>query len=201
MHRPPPPLDDRLEAERPITAELLAVTARQPLELATSYLELWLRVARTAVESNQVLVFDDLVIGPPCPLVLEAAYHVRETRRAERVGRFDDEEEHWYERYGNHDADADDDDAVWEPPTTTDRALAAMELGQESDRLVDGAVVSRAVMRALQLPLEQWIPMIRLGMTMQRLLVDLADGIRIGGGVVVDARLPGEILDDSRWAA
>lgn len=197
MHRPPPSLHDRLEAERPITAELLAVSARQPLEFATSYLELWLRVARTAIESNLVLVFDDLVIGPPCPLVLEAAYHVREARRAERLRQFDDEEEHWYELH----ADDVDDDAVWEPPTTTDRVLAAMEWGQESDRLVDGAVVARAVMRALELPLEHWIPMIRLGMTMQRLLVELADGIRIGGGVVVDARLPGEILDDSGWAA
>ena len=200
MHRSPPPLDDRLEADRPITPELLAVAARQPLELATHYVELWFRVARMAVESDLVLVFDELVIGPPCPLVLEAAFHVRETRRAERRGDFDDEEEHWYDEHG--DDDGDDDGPVWEPPTITDRVLAAMASGQEADRLVDGAVVSRAVSRALDPPIAQWIAFIRLAMTMERLLVELADGVRVGGGVVVDARLRGEILDAAaRWAA
>lgn len=202
MLRQPQPLDDRLEADRPITPELLAVAARQPLELTTQYVELWFRVARIAVESNLVLVFDELVVGPPCPLLLEAAHHVRETRRGGRLGRFDDEEERWYDLHADDDGGGHDDGgAAWEPPTITDRVLAAMAPGQESDRLVDGAVVSRAVMGALDLPIEQWIPLIQLARTVERLLVELADGLRIGGGVVVDARLPGEMLDGSRWAA
>lgn len=195
MRRQPPPLEGRLEADRPITAELLAAASRQPLELAAQYGDLWLRVARLAAESDLVLVFDELVVGPPCPLLLEAAYHVRETRRAERLGRFDDEEERWYDALGH------DPDVCWEPPTTTDRVLAAMESGQESERLVDGAVVSRAVVRALDLPIEQWVPCVRLGMTMRRLLVELADGIRVGEALVADARLPGEVSDGWRWAA
>lgn len=63
MLRQTQPLDDRLEADRSITPELLAVAARQPLEPATRYLELWFRVARLAVESNLVLVFDELADG------------------------------------------------------------------------------------------------------------------------------------------
>lgn len=195
MRRQHPPLDARFEAERVITAELLAAASLQPLELAARYCDIWFRVAHSAAESDLVLVFDALVLGRPCPLLLEAAYHVRETRRAEHLGRFDDEEEHWYDLHG------DDDDAVWDPPTTTDRVLAAMEPGQESDRLVDGVAVSRAVVRTLDLPIEQWVAFFRLGMTMKRLLVELADGIRVGDAMVVDARLTGEILDDSQWAA
>ena len=135
MLRQPLPLDARIEARRPITPELLAVAAGQPLELAVTYSERWFAVAHTAVESNLVLVFDDLVIGEPCPLLLEAVHHVRTTRRAERLGDFDDEEDRWYELHGD-----DDDDSWWEPPTITDRVLDAMAEGQEFDRLVDGAV-------------------------------------------------------------
>lgn len=195
MRRQPPPLDARLEADRVVTAELLAAASLQPLDLAARYCDIWFRVARLVAESNVVLVFDELVLGPPCPLLLEAADHVRETRRAEHLGRFDDEEEHWYDEHG------DDPDAFWEPPTTTDRVLAAMASGQESDRLVDGVVVSRVALRALDLPIEQWVSFVQLGMTMKRLLVELADGIRVGHAVVVDARLPGEVRDGWRWAA
>lgn len=195
MRRRPLPLDGRLEADRPITAELLAVTAEQPLELAGRYLDLWFRTARAAVRCGLVLVFDDLVVGPPCPLLLEAAHRVRETRRAERRGDFDDEEDRWYEL---HD---DDDDAVWEPPTITDRVLDDLAAGQEADRLVDGAVVSRVVVRALDLPIEQLLPAIGLGSAVRRLLVELADGIRIADAVAVDARLPGETFESRWWAA
>lgn len=195
MRRRPLPLDGRLEADRPITAELLAVTAEQPLELAGRYLDLWFRTARAAVRCGLVLVFDDLVVGPPCPLLLEAAHLVRETRRAERRGDFDDEEDRWYEL---HD---DDDDAVWEPPTITDRVLDDLAAGQEADRLVDGAVVSSVVVRALDLPIEQLLPAIGLGSAVRRLLVELADGIRIADAVAVDARLPGEIFESRWWAA
>lgn len=199
MFRRPLPLDDRLEADRPITPELLAVAAVQPLELAAQFVEHWFRVARLAVESGLVLVFDEFVVGPPCPLLLEAAFHVRETRRAERRGDFDDEEERWYEL---HDDDDDDDDDVadWEPPTITDRVLGAMAAGQESDRLVDGDVVTRAALRTLDLPIAQLIPAFQLGTAMRRLLVELADGVRIDGAVVVDARLRGEIFERG-WAA
>lgn len=195
MRRRPLPLDGRLEADRPITAELLAVTAEQPLQLAGRYLDLWFRTARTAVRCGLVLVFDDLVVGPPCPLLLEAAHRVREIRRAERRGDFDDEEDRWYEL---HD---DDDDAVWEPQTITDRVLDDLAAGQEADRLVDGADVSRVVVQALDLPIEQLLPAIGLGSAVRRLLVELADGIRIADAVAVDARLPGEIFESRWWAA
>lgn len=196
MLRQPLPLDARIEARRPITPELLAVAAGQPLELAVTYSERWFAVAHTAVESNLVLVFDDLVIGEPCPLLLEAVHHVRTTRRAERLGHFADEEDRWYELHGD-----DDDDAWWEPPTITDRVLDAMADGQEFDRLIDGVVVPRAVARTLDLPLEEWLSLIDLDLTVRRLLVALAGGIRIAGAVVVDARSRGEIDEVSRWAA
>lgn len=203
MLRQPLPLDDRLEADRPITADLLAVASGQSIELSTTYAELWFHIARAAVESDLVLVFDALVVGEPCPLLLEAAHHVRETRRAEQLGQFDDEEERWYELHDDDEDgdDEDDGDAWWDPPTITDRVLAAMAAGQESDRLLDGAVVSRAVSRALDLPIEQWLSLIDLDVTVRRLLVELAGGIRIGGAVVVDARLRGEIYESRRWAA
>jgi hypothetical protein len=212
MIHPPLPLDDRLDADRPITPELLAVAARQPLELATRYAELWFGAARTAVESDLVLVFDEFVIGPPCPLVLEAAHHVREIRRARRRGPLDDLDDRddavrqWFDRFDDGDDDRDDgadepDDDDRDPPTIVDRVFAAMSTGPEAERLVHGAVVPRAVMRALDLPIDQWIPAIEVSRVLTLLLAELADGIRIGDGVVVDARLRGEIGDDEWWAA
>jgi hypothetical protein len=48
---------------------------------------------------------------------------------------------------------------------------------------------------------EQWFPLVRLARTLERLIADLADAVRIGDGAVVDARLPGELVDRWRWAA
>lgn len=197
--RHPPPLDARFEAAGPITAELLAIVARRPAELAADYPAAWLGAARLAADAGLVLVFDALVIGPPCPL-LEAAHHVRQVRRDEHLGRFDDED--WCVA----DDDDDDDDtfaaAVVVPPTVVDRVLAAMAAGQEADRLVDGAVLARTVSRALDLHHERWVAFVDLALAMERLLVDLAGGVRIGRALVIDARLPGEQLEDGcRWAA
>lgn len=196
MHRRhPPPLDARFEAAGPITAELLAIVASQPAELAAEYLTAWLDVAHLAADAGLVLVFDELVIGAPCPLLLEAAHHVREVRRDEHLGRFDDAD--WC-------CDDEDDDALAAvgPPTVVDRVLAAMAAGQEAERLVEGAVLARAVSRARDRHHERWVAFVRLALAMERLLVELADGVRIGPALVIDARLPGEQFEDGyRWAA
>ena len=116
----------------------------------------------------------------------------------EHLGRFDAED--WC-----FDDDDDDDDvfaAAMVPPTVADRVLAAMAAGQEAERLIEGAVLARAVSRARDRHHERWVAFVDLALAMERLLVDLAAGVRIGPALVIDARLPGEQLEDGyRWAA
>lgn len=142
--------------------------------------------------TGDVLVFDDFVVGTPCPLLLETAHRVRLMRRAEQRGLFDDEEERWYEEHP-------DDDAVWESPSIPDRVIAAMQHGQEAERVVPGSVVEHAVWRALGRPCDRLMQVVRLGVATERLVAELASAIRIGGAAVVDARLPGERFDGLRW--
>jgi hypothetical protein len=196
--RHPPPFADRVESGRPITGDLLSAASGEPLDLAERFATTWFDAARTAAVVGAVLVFDDFVIGPPCPLLLEAAHQVRLMRRAERRGLFDDEEQQWYDEHADDD---DDDDAVWERPSIPDRMLAAMEHGQESERLVHGSVVAVAVWSAFGRDRECWMPLVHLGVAMEHLLVELASAIRIGDAAVVDARLAGERMDGLGLAA
>lgn len=195
MLRHPPPLDARIEADRPITGALLAAASGQPLDLADRYCEHWIRNLRRAVASGSVIVFDSFVVGGPDALLLEVVHHIRQVRRAERLGHFDDEEEHWLEEHG------DDLDAWWEPTTTTRRVIDRMQPGQEAHRLLEGIELAREVSRELDRLHEHWVSIACLGMTIERLVLELADGIRIGDAVVLDARLRGERLDGLRWAA
>lgn len=193
--RQSPPFADRVEAGRPITADLLSAASGEPLELAERFASAWFAAACTAAVAGAVLVFDDFVIGPPCPLLLETAHCVRLMRRAECRGLFDQEEEEWYDEH------ADDDDAFWEPPSIPDRVIAAMQHGQESERIVPGSVVALAVWRAFGQDPGCLTSLVHLCITIELLLVELADAIRIGDGAVVDARLLGERVDGLRWAA
>jgi hypothetical protein len=193
--RHPPPFDDRVDAGRPITGHLLSAASGQSLELAERFASVWFDAARTAAAARDVLVFDDFVIGAPSPLLLEAAHQVRLMRRAERRGLFDDEEERWYDEH------ADADAAVWERPSIPDRVLAAMRSGQESERLVLGSVVWSAVWRAFGRDRECWMPLVHLGLAVERLLVELASAIRIGDAAVVDARRADERMDGLGLAA
>jgi hypothetical protein len=193
--RHPPPFDDRVDAGRPITGHLLSAASGQSLELAERFASVWLDAARSATAAGDVLVFDDFVIGAPSPLLLEVAHQVRLMRRAERRGLFDDEAERWYDEH------ADDDDAVWEPPSVADRVLAAMRFGQESERIVLGSVVWSVVWGAFGRDRACWVPLMHLCIAMEHLLVELASAIRIGDAAVVDARLAGERMDGLGLAA
>ena len=196
-YRQPPPFADRIDAGRPITGHLLSAVSGEPVELSERFASTWFDAARGAALAGDVLVFDQFVIGLPCPLLLESAHHVRLMRRAERRGVFDEEERQWYDDH------ADDDEAWWEPPSIPDRVIAALQHGQESERVVMGSIVAQTAWRAFGRDLECWMSLIHLNLTIQRLVVELASAIRIGEAAVVDARLLGERLDSLRsgWAA
>lgn len=192
---PPPRLDARVEADRPITPDLLAAASGQPIERVGPFLSTWLDCARAVAPAGLVVVFEQFVLGRPDPLLLEAVHHLRTVRRADHLGRFDDEEERWYQEH------EDDPDALWEPPTLADRVLDAMRTGQESERLLDGVRFDRLVRTVARAEPGEWLPLILLTFPLHRLMAELADAIRIGGAVVVDARLPGERAEGFRWAA
>lgn len=193
--RHPPPLDRRVDARRPISADLLAAAASSELELADDHRIAWFDAAEQLAGRGLVLVFDEFVIGRPDPLLLEAAHHLRLMRRAEHLGHFDDEEQEWYDEH------ADDDDAYDEPPTLPQRVLASMAHGQEAERLATDSVLLRMLARARPPDRDSWYSRVRLGMTLERLVLELAGAIRIGPAVVVDARLAGERADGLCWAA
>ncbi len=191
--RSSPPFAERVDAGRPISGELLSAISGESTELAERFASTWFDAVRTATVNGDVLVFDEFVVGEPCPILLEVAHQVRLMRRAENTGLFDHEEERWYEEH------ADDDDALWQPPSIPDRVIAAMQHGPESGRVVSGSVIEHAVWCAFGRPREQVIQVVRLGMTIERLVVELASAIRIGDAAVVDARLLGERFDGLRW--
>ncbi|MEJ7801557.1 MAG: hypothetical protein WKF60_13620 [Ilumatobacter sp.] len=194
FRRQPPPFAERVAAHHPITGELLAAIAGAPVDLADRFAMLWFAAVQEHCERGCVLVFDEFVVGPPGPLLLEAAHHVRLVRRAEALGLFDDEEADWYEEH------ADDDSARWESPLIPDRVLVALGTGQHSDQLASGEVVTAQVARQFG-PCSPtlWIE-IRVMWALEHVVVSLADAIRVGDAAVVDARLPGERLSE-RWAA
>ncbi|MDW3214971.1 MAG: hypothetical protein R8G01_13290 [Ilumatobacteraceae bacterium] len=191
--RQSPPFADRVDAGVPISAALVSAVSGEPIEFAERFVSTWFDAARAVTMAGDVLVFDDFVVGMPCALLLETAHRVRLMRCAESTGVFDEEEERWYDEH------ADDDDAVWEPPSIPDRVIAAMQHGPESGRVVLGSAVGRAVWCAFGRPRDQLIQVMRLGMTIERLVVELASAIRIGDAAVVDARLLGERFEGLRW--
>ena len=67
-------------------------------------------------------------------------------------------------------------------------------------RLPRRAHAPSIVSRARDRWYEQWVPL-GLALATEWLLVELADGLRVGDAVVGDARLPDEIFDTSRRAA
>lgn len=190
-----PSLESRVEARRPISADLLAAVSGQSTTLAEQLAAAWFDAVATLTAVDRVIVFDDMVIGRPSPLVLEAVLLVRTMRRAERAGVFDEEEERWYAAHG------DDDDAWYDPPTIGERVLDAMAGQQEHDRLVTDRPVAVATWRKFDRDRELIMPVAILSGAITRLVVELAGAIRIGQAVVVDARLAGERADGLRWVA
>jgi len=197
MHRPlnPPPMSNRVAAGGPITPELLAAVAGQPLVLAQRLHAAWLGTARSATANNTVVVFDTFVFGRPDPFLREAADRLRQIRRADARGDYLDEEDRFYEEH------ADDDDALFEPPTHADRVIESFRHCADADRLLDDGRFGRMMWAVLDLDRSNWLPHIWLAQAMERLVLELADAIHIDGAVAIDARLPGERVDSLRWAA
>lgn len=175
MPYPATPFAERMPARRPITPDLLAAAARQPVRLAERVLESWCCAVEHATDLDHVLIFDECVIGRPRPLLLEAAWCARAARRADASGAFDDE---W---------EGDDD-----PPTVPERVLELMAEGQEAHHLVNGSVEIRRAPRSFPFDRADWLPLIHLTLTLERLAAELADSIRFGSAAVIDVRLPGE---------
>ena len=194
-HRPPSPLDRRVDAHRPISADLLAAASSSPVELADEFRTGWFAIIQALTDRGVVIVFDEFVVGRPDPLLLEVVHQLRLVRRAEHRGDFDQEEEDWYEEY------ADDDDADYERPTLAARVLAQMVDGQESERLATDAIVTRWMNRLVPWERDEVMTHVRLGIALARLVVELADAIKIGGAVTLDARLTGERINRLCWAA
>jgi len=169
------PFAERMPMRRPITPDLLAAAARQSIRLAPQVLESWCCAVEAATDLDHVLVFDECVIGRPRPLLLEAAWHVRAVRRADARDEFGDLDE---------ETDA--------PLTVPERVLRLMAEGQEAHHLRDGSVEIRRASRPVSYGRDDWLPLIHLTLTLERLAAELAGSIRIGSAAVIDARLPGE---------
>lgn len=179
------PFAERMPARRPITPDLLAATARQPPPLAEQVLNSWCAAVEQATDLDRVLIFDECVIGRPRPLLLEAADHVRAVRRADaRV------------RFGLDDDDRDDGG----PAPVPRRVLQLMAEGQEAHHLVDGRIEVVSATRPRPADHVDRFTLIHLTLSLERLVANLADSIRIGSAAVVDARLVGEERG-LRWAA
>lgn len=190
----PASLVSRVDASVPITGDLLAAASGQPLELARRLVPAWFELVRSAAQTN-VIVFDEFVVGPPCPLLLEAADQLRAVRRAENLGQFDHEESEWYDEH------CDDEDADWEEPTPVGRVLVAMECQQESDHLRPGPLAVWPSLRAAFGTRSGVMPLIILEQTLARIITEISEGVRIGDAIVIDGRLSGEQADGLRWAA
>ncbi|MDJ0771197.1 MAG: hypothetical protein QNJ12_20585 [Ilumatobacter sp.] len=126
--------------------------------------------------------------------MLEVVHQLRLVRRAEHRGDFDREEEDWYEEHA-------DDETCYERPTLAERVLARMLDGQDADRLATDAIVTRWMNRLVPREHDEIMTHVRLGITLERLVLELADAVRIGGAVALDARLAGERINRLCWAA
>ena len=192
-HRPPR-FDQRVDARRPISADLLAAASQVPYALADEFRTAWFDIVEQLTARRRVLIFDEFVVGPAEPLLLEVAHQVRLTRRADHLGLFDDEEEQWYDEH----PDVDD---PYERPTTSERVLLQLADRQEGERIALGIEAARTVYRSARRDPEHLFDLVRLELTLERLVVELADSICLGAAAFVDARLPGERTRGLRWAA
>ena len=193
-HQPPPPLDRRVDAGRGFSADLLAAASSSPVELADDFRSGWFAIVQALTDRGLVIVFDEFVIGRPDPLLLEAVHQLRLVRRAEHRGDFDREEADWY-------AAQADDDAVDGRPSLAARVLARMRHGPHADRLAGDAIVTHWMNRLVPWERDEIMTHVRLGITLERLVLELADAIKIGRAVALDARLAGERADGWCWAA
>jgi hypothetical protein len=152
------------------------------------------------VAADRPISADLLAAAASAPLTFADGYRAAWFKAAEQITERGlvlvyDEEAEWYDEH------ADDLDAEYEPPTLPQRVLWAMADGQEADRLALGSTLTSIMARVLRPEREDLYTLVRLGLTLERLMVELADAIRIGEGAVVDAHLPAERADGWRWAA
>lgn len=172
-----------------ITPELLAATARTPLDLARRFHRTWFSALMLATDDELVLVLDDVAIGTPDPLVLEVAHMLRTLREAELDG--------------NLDGDLHDEMGAWvepghDPPTVPERVVDVMQQYQEAHRLLSGTHLDRLVQRILCPAAAELLDLVHLCVQAERLLADVADFVRLGDGMIVDARP--EELRERRWS-
>ena len=194
--RHPAPLAGRAPAHEPITAALVAAASGVDRDLVARLLADWFTAIGDACRAGTVVVFDDFVVGPAEPLLLEARHAVRSAARAEASGVFDEMEDDWFDRHGD-----DDDVEPFERPSVTEWAIASLRFGWQGERVCDGRRLVAASTRARDLPIERIIEVVRVCWAFDDIVAGLANAIHIAGFPVVDARLAGRRLDGVRWAA
>lgn len=192
-------------AHQVITPELLAALARVPLDSASRLHRCWFGAAAWICSEGFVVVSNDFVIGPPTPLVLEAAARLRVIHEAELNGEFDDEYEE-YEEYDEFDGDEFDDDEFddggapvrRDPPTATERLLAEMQCFKEAQRLRPGselgALVASMARREGSFAPVDMIEFAVGGLFLGRMLAAVGSFVRVGDAMVADAR-SSDVLD------
>ncbi|MAT04426.1 MAG: hypothetical protein CL424_05210 [Acidimicrobiaceae bacterium] len=187
----------RVDATEPITPALVAATSGVDRQLADVCFRSWIDAVADRCRAGYVVVFDELVIGPNEPILLEGWHATRTAALADERGLFDDDEEQWYDLHAE--LCGDDCDHVYERLTVAEWALVGLQLGWCGDRFVDG---SRLVAQATRhLETERWLDVVRIVMAIERLLTELADAITVDGFPVLDARPRHRRIDRLRWAA
>ena len=197
--RPPAPMAGRVDARLPITPALVAATAGVTIEVATLHLAAWCDAVTNRCATGDVLIFDQVVVGPNAPILLEGWHAVRSAARAEASGLFDELEERWYDVHAER--CGDDCEHSFEQLDVTGWALSSLRSGWCGDRFTDGRrVVARAVVVDADNVMDV-MDVVRVELAIERLMAELADAITVGGCPVVDARLPIVRSDGLRWAA
>ncbi|TDT14644.1 hypothetical protein BDK89_0199 [Ilumatobacter fluminis] len=194
--RPPAPMAGRVDARLPITPALVAAAAGVTLEVATRHLAAWCDAVTNRCANGDVLIFDQVVVGPNAPILLEGWHAVRSAARAEASGLFDELEERWYDVHAER--CGDDCEHSFEQLDVTDWALWLLRSGWCGERFTDGR---RVVARAVVVDADNVMDVVRVELAIERLMAELADAITVGGCPVVDARLPIVRSDGLRWAA
>lgn len=194
--RPPAPMVGRVDVRLPVSPALVAAVAGTDVEVASRCLDVWCDAVPTRCLAGDVVLFDGLVVGPNEPILLEGWHAVRCAARDQAQGLFGELEASWYDTHA--DGCGDQCEHVIEEPSVTEWALFGLRRGWCGDRFVDGR---HLVAGRVDVDTSRIIDVVRAEIAIERLVVELADAITIGGLPVIDARLPAHRRGGLRLAA